>query len=107
MRAPSTSASNLAQAISALNTREPTPQSVPATRVSLPFGRPNRLPHPPLVVVAWVGGLDRVHLGPDLEHEVDDVLEREVVLVRAVTAAPAHVQTDLLLGNIAQGVVQR
>ena len=33
--------------------------------------------------------------------------QRDVVLVRAVAAAPARVEADRLLGNVAQPVVQR
>ena len=45
--------------------------------------------------------------GLDTQHEVHDVAQRDVVLVRSMVAAPADVQPDLLRGDIAQRVVQR
>ena len=71
------------------------------------LGQLHLLEDPPLVLVAGVGGLDRVARGADAEDDVDDVLERNVVAVRAVEAPPADVQPHLLARDAAQGVVDR
>ena len=73
----------------------------------LAVGQLGVLPQLRLVLVAHVGGLDQVHLGLDLEHDVDDVGQWEVGRVRAMPAAPTEVVPDLFLGDVAQGVVQR
>ena len=46
----------------------------------------------PFVIVARVGGLDADRLRPRLEGEVDDLGERQVVIVRTFVIAPADVQ---------------
>jgi hypothetical protein len=52
------------------------------------------LPHPPLVLVPRVAGLEGIGAGVDAEHNVDDVLQIEVVHPRthidAVTGVIAH-----------------
>ena len=57
------------------------------------------LPHLPFVLVAHVGRLERIALRLDLQHQVDDVLERQVVGVRPVPAAPAQVIAHAVLRN--------
>jgi hypothetical protein len=52
------------------------------------------LPDAPFVLVADVAGFDRVRSGVDAEHQVDDVLQRDVGGVRAVPAAPADVEAN-------------
>src|SRR5690348_5189003 len=69
--------------------------------------QPHLLEDPPLVLVAWVRGLDRIAARAHLEDDVDDVPERNVALVRSVEAAPADVQPDLLAGDVAKRVIER
>src|SRR5690606_23810918 len=73
----------------------------------LPLRQLHVLPHAPLVLVAHVRRLDRVGAGIDPQDEVDDVIERCVRYVRCVPAAEAKVVADAVLGNAAQGVVER
>ena len=65
------------------------------------------LPDAPLVLVARVGVLVEVGAGVDLEHELQDVAQRDVVGVRSVPAAPADVVADLVLRNPLERVVER
>src|SRR5205814_6987031 len=60
----------------------------------------DRLEHHPLVAVARVRRLelDGVRLG--LPHDVDDLLERHVVMVRTGIVAPAQVHPDLPGRNV-------
>src|SRR6266576_636689 len=55
-------------------------------------GQFNFLPHAPLMLVARIGGFDGNRVRFHFENEVDDVSQRDVVLVRAVIAAPAGVK---------------
>ena len=57
------------------------------------------LPDCPFVLVTDVAGLETVGLCAHLEHEIDDLLERQVVRVRAVPAAPAEVVAHAILGD--------
>ena len=50
------------------------------------------LPHPPLVLVTGVRGLDRISVGPHLQNQVHDIAKRDIVPVRTMIAAPAHVE---------------
>src|SRR5215469_1979347 len=61
----------------------------------------------PFVLVAGVRGLDRIASGTHTEDQVDNVAERNVVVVRSVEAAPAHMQSDLFFTDVAQRIVQR
>ena len=63
------------------------------------------LPHAPLMLVPHVAGLEGIGLRLHLEYQVDDVLERQVVGVRPMPAAPAQVVAHLLLGNADKRVV--
>ena len=74
---------------------------------SLPSGSFDVLPDAPFVLVRGVAGFDRVGAGVDLEHEVDDVGERDVGGVRPVPAAPADVVAHAVFRQAAQRVVQR
>src|SRR5262249_37479149 len=56
---------------------------------NLARGQRRRLPELPLVLVARVGRLDRVGTRLDSQHEIKNVLERQIVRVRPVPAAPA------------------
>ena len=76
----------------------------PGIRI-LPSGQLDVFPDLPLVLVADVGRLDGVRLGVDLEQQVGDVLQLDVVDVRAVAAAPADVEADQLLGQPLERVV--
>src|SRR3989475_6905770 len=64
-------------------------------------------PHAPLVVVARVRRLDGVALRAHGQDQVHELAQREVVLVRAVGAAPAHVEAHALPRNVAQRVIER
>src|SRR5881397_1336106 len=64
-------------------------------------------PHAPLVLVAWVGRFERVGLRAHRQDQVDEVAQREIVLVRTVVTAPADVKADALGRNVAQRVVER
>ncbi len=68
----------------------------------LPVGKLHVLPHPPLVFVTDVGGLERVRPGVDVEHGFDEVLELEIGGVRAVPTAPAQMEADPVLGQTPQ-----
>ena len=57
--------------------------------------------------VAWVRRLDEIGVRLGLPHQVDDVGERHVAMMRAGIVAPAHVHAQLLRGDVAHGVVQR
>jgi len=65
------------------------------------------LEDPPFVLVARVRRLDRIAPGAHPEDQIDNVPERDVVVVGPVKAAPAHMQPDSLFRNVAQRVVQR
>ena len=73
----------------------------------LPVRQRRLLPDGPLVLVPRVGGLHRIATGADRQHQVDEVAQRDVVTMRAVVAAPADVQPDLLFRQPAQRVVER
>ena len=63
------------------------------------------LPHAPLMLVPHVAGLEGIGLRPDLEDQIDDVLERQVVGVRPVPAAPAQVVAHSFFGNADKRVI--
>ena len=65
------------------------------------------LPHAPFVLVAHIGGLDRIGAGLHLQDQVDDVLERRVGDVRHVPAAEADVIADAVLRDAFERVVER
>src|SRR6266571_1837788 len=67
----------------------------------LALRQPHRLPDVVLVLVTRVGGLERVGASVDLEHDVDDVLERHVVYTRANVDAVAGVEAHAVRRNIA------
>jgi len=73
----------------------------------LALGQLHVLPHAPFVVVARVGGLDGVALRAHGEDQVDEIAQRQVVLVRTVIAPPADVEADALGRDVSQRVVQR
>ncbi len=55
-------------------------------------------PDAPLMIVAGIGRLDGIGARFNFENQIGDVLERHVVFVRPVVAAPAHVKTNALFG---------
>jgi hypothetical protein len=57
------------------------------------------------VLVLWIRCLDRIALRLDLEHEIDNVPERNILRVGVVAASPADVETDTLLGDVADGAI--
>ena len=63
------------------------------------------LPHAPFMLVSDVACLEGIGLRPHLQDQIDDVLERQVVGVRPMPAAPAQVVAHLLLGNADKRVV--
>ena len=67
----------------------------------------HRLENPPFVLMARVRGLDRIASRIDAEDQIDDVPERDVVVMRPVKAAPADMQSHLLARDAAQRMVQR
>jgi hypothetical protein len=76
-------------------------------REHLALGQSHALPHAPFVLVARVRALDEIGPRLDLEHQVDDVLERHVGHVRAGPASPADVIAHPLLGDAGERVVDR
>ena len=64
------------------------------------------LEHPPFVFMAWVGGFDRKASGIHPEDQVDDVPERDVIVMGAVVVAPTDMQANLFAGDATQGVIQ-
>jgi hypothetical protein len=57
------------------------------------------------VLVPHIGGLEGIGLRPHREDEIDDVLERQIMGVRAMPAAPAQMIAHALLGNAGERVV--
>ena len=73
----------------------------------LALGQFDALPNPPFVLVARVGGFERIGAGVDPQHDVDDVLQLHVVDARPDIDAVAGVVADALLWQAAQRVVER
>ena len=65
------------------------------------------LPDLPFVLVADIAGLERIGLDVDRQHDIDDVAHRDVGDVRTVPAAPAQMETDPLLRQAVDRVVER
>src|SRR3984885_3934694 len=59
-------------------------------------GQLNVLPDLPLVLVAGVGGLERVIVAVHREHKIDQVLHWDVGGMRAVPASPTKVEADFV-----------
>ncbi len=72
----------------------------------LALGQFHLLEQLPLVVVTWVASFERDGAWARAEHDVDDVLERNVEVVRALVVAPAQVHAQLLGRDAGHGVVQ-
>src|SRR5262245_24214225 len=68
--------------------------------------QPDLLPYPPFVLVAWICRLEAQGASPHLEHEVDNVLERDIEHVGPVPAAPADMITGALRRQTLKRVVQ-
>ena len=73
---------------------------------NLALGQFHIAPDFPFVLVARVGGLERVSARRNLQHQVDHVLERQVVRVRAVPTAPADVIAHPVFGKPFQRLIQ-
>jgi len=56
-------------------------------------------------MVDTIGGLEGIGLRFHLEDQIDDVLERQIVSVRAMPAAPSQVITHSFLGNAGERVI--
>ena len=63
------------------------------------------LEHPPFVLMARIGRLDGVTSSINPENQMDDVPQRNVVMVRTVEAAPADMQSHLLARDPAERVI--
>src|SRR6516165_1616361 len=63
------------------------------------------LPNAPFMLVPHIGGLEGIGLRLHLKDQIDDVLERQVVRVRPVPAAPAQMVAHFFFGNAGQRVV--
>ncbi len=73
----------------------------------LVIGQLHVLPDNVLMLVPDVGGLEKIRLRIDRQQHVHDVRKRNVVSVRSVPAAPAQVVSNLLLRDVAQGMIER
>src|SRR6267143_556157 len=73
----------------------------------LAFGKLDGLEQLPLVRVARVGGLEGDRGGPREEHDVDDLFERHVAVVRAFVVAPAQVHSQPIRRDVRSSVVER
>ena len=78
-----------------------------ARQHQLVVGQLHLLPDLPLVLVADIAGLERVGVGVDRQHDLDDVPHRDVGRVRAVPASPAQVEPDAVLRQAPDRVVER
>ena len=63
--------------------------------------------HGPLVFVAGVGAFEGDRLGARLQHDAEDLLERDVAVVRPFVVAPAQVQAQAVGGDVPERVVER
>jgi hypothetical protein len=60
------------------------------------------------VLVPGVGTLEGDRRGPGLQHRLDDLMQRNVVVVRALVVAPAEMQTHALGRDVfSRGVEHR
>ena len=73
-------------------------------RVRRQFGL---LPHAPFVLVTRIGHFQRIAADFHAQDQIDDVLGRDVVGVRAVPASPADVIAALLLRDSLQRAIER
>src|SRR5579864_9192937 len=72
----------------------------------LAFRQLDILPDAPFVFMTWIGGLDEVRAGADLENEIDDFPQRNVGRVRSRPASPANVVAHTVFRDSFQGMVQ-
>jgi hypothetical protein len=63
---------------------------------AFPVGQLHFFEDVPLVLVAGVGALEADRRGPCLQHRLDDLTQRNIVVVRALVVAPAEMQAHLL-----------
>ena len=64
------------------------------------------LPDLPLVLMPDIAGLERIGLGVDRQHQLDDVPHRDVGRVRPMPAAPAQVEPDAVPRQAPESVVE-
>ena len=74
---------------------------------TLPSGSFTRLEHRPFVGVARIGGLERDRNRLRREHDVDDVGERHVAVMRAFVVAPAKMHAQLFRRNVGDRMIER
>jgi hypothetical protein len=58
------------------------------------------------MLVAGIGRFDGISARPNLQNEIDDISQRNIVLVRAMVAAPTHKEAQPVNGQISQTVVK-
>src|SRR5262249_49590707 len=71
-------------------------ESITPGMMDLAVGQLHVLPHLPFVAVAGVRAAKRQRLRPSFEHDVDDVLQRHVLVVGALGRGPANVHSHAL-----------
>ena len=57
--------------------------------------------------VTGIGGLERDRVRPRAKHDVDDVGEGHVAMMRAFVIAPAHMHAKLLRRNTRERMIER
>src|ERR1700733_4450575 len=65
------------------------------------------LPNLPLMFMADIAGFERIRVRVDRQHDLDDVAHRDIRDVRAVPATPTQVETDAIMGQTLDRVVER
>ena len=73
----------------------------------LAVGQLHVLPHFPFVAVAGVRAGKRQRLRPSFENDVDDVLQRHVLVVGTLGRGPANVHAHALGRDVSDRVVER
>ena len=64
-------------------------------------------PHLPLMRMPRVGPFKQHRGGLCLQHHVNDFLKPNVVMMRSLVIAPAHVHADALCWNVAKRMIER
>src|SRR5580700_1993458 len=60
----------------------------------------------PLVLVPRVGPLERNGMRPGLEHQIDDVTDRNIGVMRTLPVSPAQMHAHCLAGYIARRIIE-
>src|SRR5262245_48047757 len=82
-------------------------ESITPGMMDLAVGQLHVLPHLPFVAVAGVRAAKRQRLRPSFEHDVDDVLQRHVLVVGTLGRGPANVHAHALGRDLSDRVVER